>query len=89
RAMVGRAVWKGPTLANLPAALIRAATDKTPVKTAARSGTVLPSYVGKTFAIHNGKQFVPVTVGEGMVGRKLGEFVRTRKTPLFKGGKTK
>ena len=48
------------------------------VKTWSRRSTVLPEMVGITFAVHNGKKFLPVFVTENMVGHKLGEFAPTR-----------
>lgn len=49
------------------------------IKTYSRRSTIFPSFVGHTFAIHNGKEFIPVYVTEEMVGHKLGEFAATRK----------
>ncbi|MFH0844218.1 MAG: 30S ribosomal protein S19 [Pseudomonadota bacterium] len=48
------------------------------IKTWSRRSTVLPEFVGLTFAVHNGKKFLPVFVTEDMVGHKLGEFSPTR-----------
>lgn len=48
------------------------------IKTWSRRSTVIPEMVGMTFAVHNGKKFVPVYVDENMVGHKLGEFSPTR-----------
>jgi small subunit ribosomal protein S19 len=48
------------------------------IKTWSRRSTVLPDFVGLTFAVHNGKKFIPVYVTENMVGHKLGEFALTR-----------
>ena len=48
------------------------------IKTWSRRSTILPEFVGVTFAVHNGKKFVPVYVTENMVGHKLGEFAPTR-----------
>ncbi|HDP25688.1 MAG TPA: 30S ribosomal protein S19 [Deltaproteobacteria bacterium] len=48
------------------------------IKTWSRRSTILPEFVGLTFAVHNGKKFVPVYVTEDMVGHKLGEFSPTR-----------
>lgn len=48
------------------------------VKTWSRRSTILPEFVGHTFAVHNGKNFIPVFVTENMVGHKLGEFAPTR-----------
>ena len=53
--------------------------DKTVIKTWARSSTITPEMVGYNFAVHNGKQHLPVFVSENMVGHKLGEFSPTRK----------
>ena len=52
--------------------------DRRVVKTWSRRSTVLPEMVGITFAVHNGKKFLPVFVTENMVGHKLGEFATTR-----------
>lgn len=49
------------------------------IKTWSRSSTIYPDFVGHTFAVHNGKDFIPVYVTEDMVGHKLGEFALTRK----------
>ena len=51
---------------------------KTPIKTWSRRSMILPDFVGHTFAVHNGKEFVNVFVSENMVGHKLGEFALTR-----------
>ncbi len=52
--------------------------SKKVIKTWSRRSTVLPEMVGQTFAVHNGRKFVPVFVTENMVGHKLGEFAPTR-----------
>jgi len=49
------------------------------IKTWSRRSTIYPVFIGHTFAVHNGKEFIPVYVTEDMVGHKLGEFVPTRK----------
>ena len=49
------------------------------IKTWSRRSTIYPEFIGHTFAVHNGKEFIPVYVTEEMVGHKLGEFVLTRK----------
>lgn len=51
---------------------------KTVIKTWSRRSTIYPQFVGHTFAVHNGKEFIPVYVVEDMVGHKLGEFSPTR-----------
>jgi small subunit ribosomal protein S19 len=48
------------------------------VKTWSRRSTILPDFIGLTFAVHNGRKFIPVYVTENMVGHKLGEFAPTR-----------
>jgi|TARA_B100000700_G_scaffold151879_1_gene168583 small subunit ribosomal protein S19 len=48
------------------------------IKTWSRSSMITPDFVGKTIAVHNGRQFVPVYITENMVGHKLGEFSPTR-----------
>lgn len=48
------------------------------IKTWSRSSLITPDFIGLTFAVHNGKQFIPVFVTENMVGHKLGEFAPTR-----------
>jgi len=48
------------------------------IKTWSRRSTIIPEMVGFTFAVHNGKKFIPVFVTEEMVGYKLGEFSPTR-----------
>lgn len=53
--------------------------DKKPIKTWARSSTIIPEMVGVTFAVHNGKDHISVFAVEEMVGHKLGEFAPTRK----------
>ena len=51
---------------------------KKPIKTWSRRSMITPDFVGHTFNVHNGKQFVPVFVTENMVGHRLGEFALTR-----------
>jgi small subunit ribosomal protein S19 len=52
--------------------------DRRVIKTWSRRSTILPEMVGLTFAVHNGRKFIPVFVSENMVGHKLGEFAPTR-----------
>jgi len=52
--------------------------EKKAIKTWSRRSTIIPEFVGHTFAVHNGKKFIPVYVTENMVGHKLGEFSPTR-----------
>lgn len=51
---------------------------KKPIKTWSRRSVVLPDFVGHTFSVHNGKNFISVFVTENMIGHKLGEFALTR-----------
>lgn len=60
---------------------------KTVIKTLSRRSTIFPEFVGHTFAVHNGKEFIPVYVTEEMVGHKLGEFALTRKFTGHAGNK--
>ena len=59
------------------------------LKTWSRSSTIYPDFIGHTFAVHNGKDFIPVFVTEEMVGHKLGEFAMTRKFGGHAGDKDK
>ena len=56
-----------------------AANKKEVIKTWSRRSVIFPSFVEHTFAVYNGKDFIPVYVTEDMVGHKLGEFVLTRR----------
>ena len=58
------------------------ANDKRPIKTWSRRSMVSRDMIGLTIAVHNGRQHVPVSINEDMVGHKLGEFAVTR---TFKG----
>ena len=57
------------------------------IKTWSRRSDIIPEMVGLTFAVHNGKKFIPVFVSENMVGQKLGEFAPTRTFYGHIGGK--
>lgn len=59
--------------------------DKRPIKTWSRASVILPDFVGLTFAVHNGKTFIPVYVTDNMVGHKLGEFALTRTFKMHSG----
>jgi small subunit ribosomal protein S19 len=78
---MGRSLKKGPfvdppLLEKIQKA--RQTGSKAPIKTWSRRSTITPDFVGLTFLVHNGKNFVPVYVTENMVGHKLGEFAPTR-----------
>ena len=76
-----RSLKKGPFVDLHLMKKVEAALDsgeKRPIKTWSRRSTIFPDFVGLTFAVHNGRQHVPVFVTEDMVGHKLGEFALTR-----------
>jgi len=77
---VARSIKKGPYVQDCLARKVDAgaAGSNKVVKTWSRRSTILPEFVGMTFAVHNGRKFVPVFVSENMVGHKLGEFAPTR-----------
>jgi small subunit ribosomal protein S19 len=78
---MSRSLKKGPYVDEKLAKKISKLSpgDKTPVKTWARASTITPDMVGFIIAVHNGKQHIPVSITENMVGHKLGEFAPTRK----------
>ncbi len=76
-----RSLKKGPYVeSHLLKKVLKAKKSRSAkvIKTWSRRSTILPEMVGITFAIHNGKKFIPVFVSENMVGHKLGEFSPTR-----------
>lgn len=76
---MSRSLKKGPFVDDhLLKHAEKAKVDKKVVKTWSRRSTIIPDFVGLTFAVHNGKKFIPVYVNENMVGHKLGEFAPTR-----------
>jgi small subunit ribosomal protein S19 len=78
---MARSISKGPFVdAHLQKRIdeMNKTTAKKVIKTWSRRSTVTPDMVGHTFAVHNGKKFIPVYVTENMVGHKLGEFAPTR-----------
>ena len=79
---MARSLKKGPFADEHLMKKVEAAntsTKKEVIKTWSRRSTIFPDFIGLTFAVHNGKEFVPVYITEDMVGHKLGEFVPTRK----------
>ena len=68
---------------------ILSSNKKEIIKTWARRSTISPSFVGLTFAVHNGNKFIPVYVSENMVGHKLGEFSPTRSFRGHAGARNK
>jgi len=86
---MARSLKKGPFIdANLQRKVNvqKESGDKRVIKTWARRSDIPPDFVGHTFAVHNGRKFVPVFVVENMVGHKLGEFAPTR---TFRGHREK
>jgi small subunit ribosomal protein S19 len=78
---MGRSLKKGPYVDEklyLKVEKQREAGTNKPIKTWARSCTIVPEFVGFTFQIHNGRAFPDVFITEDMVGHKLGEFALTR-----------
>ena len=76
-----RSLRKGPFVDEHLLKKVRKAKEtgsKKVIKTWSRRSTIIPEFVGLTFAVHNGKKFIPVFVTEDMVGHKLGEFAPTR-----------
>jgi small subunit ribosomal protein S19 len=85
---VPRSVKKGPFVDHHLIKWIqraRSGAHKGPIKTWSRRSTVVPDMVGLTFAVHNGRKFIPVFVSENMVGHKLGEFAPTRTFVMHSG----
>ena len=78
---MARSIKKGPYVFERLLKRVRALNEsgkKEVLKTWSRRSTIYPEFIGHTFAVHNGKEFIPVYVTEDMVGHKLGEFVATR-----------
>ena len=88
---MGRSLKKGPFIDQKLLMKIDAMNDsgqKRPIKTWSRKSIISPDFVGHTFLVHNGKDFISVYVSENMVGHKLGEFSPTRKL-IAHGGEGK
>ena len=78
---MGRSLRKGPFVDHHLQKKVEKQNQegsKKPIKTWSRRSMIIPDMVGHTFAVHNGKKFLPVFVTENMVGHKLGEFAPTR-----------
>ncbi|MCX7675462.1 MAG: 30S ribosomal protein S19 [Bdellovibrionaceae bacterium] len=78
---MGRSLKKGPFIDHHLYAKVQKAistNDRKVIKTWSRRSTILPDMVGLTFAVHNGRKFVPVYITDNMIGHKLGEFAPTR-----------
>ncbi|MBS3740854.1 MAG: 30S ribosomal protein S19 [Candidatus Cloacimonetes bacterium] len=86
---MARSLKKGPWVDEYLVEKVRELEKKDQkkvIKTWSRRSTIIPEFVGHTFAVHNGKRFVPIFISENMVGHKLGEFSPTR---TFRGHKLK
>jgi small subunit ribosomal protein S19 len=78
---MARSIKKGPFIDTHLMEKINSAQEsgsRKVIKTWSRRSDIIPEMVGLTFAVHNGKKFIPVYVTENMVGHKLGEFSPTR-----------
>jgi small subunit ribosomal protein S19 len=78
---VARSIRKGPYIEEKLIEKVRkveGSGSKAVIQTWSRRSTITPELIGHTFAVHNGKKFIPVFVTENMVGHKLGEFAQTR-----------
>lgn len=78
---MSRSVKKGPFIDDHVQKKVASAQEsgsRKVIKTWSRRSGITPEMVGLTFAVHNGKKFIPVYVSENMVGHKLGEFSPTR-----------
>lgn len=78
---MARSIRKGPYIEEKLIEKVRkveGSGSKTVIQTWSRRSTITPELIGHTFAVHNGKKFIPVFVTENMVGHKLGEFALTR-----------
>ena len=80
---MSRAKWKGPSLKNNLVSNINK-NESFEINTSSRNSTIVPSFVGTTINVHNGKTFIKIKITENMIGRKLGEFSPTRKKFSFK-----
>ena len=87
-----RSIKKGPYVFDRllkKVQMLNENNKKEVIKTWSRRSTIFPDFIGHTFAVHNGKEFIPVYVTEDMVGHKLGEFALTRKFGGHGDNKTK
>ncbi|RII25885.1 MAG: 30S ribosomal protein S19 [Geobacter sp.] len=77
---MARSIKKGPFVDGHLAKKVEteSPSSKKVIKTWSRRSTITPDFIGLTFAVHNGKKFIPVFVTENMVGHKMGEFAPTR-----------
>ncbi|MBK6732426.1 MAG: 30S ribosomal protein S19 [Bacteroidetes bacterium] len=87
---MARSIKKGPYIDHNLMGKVDKLNDqgkKNVIKTWSRRSTIIPEFVGHTFAVHNGNKFIPVYVTENMVGHKLGEFSPTRNFKSHSGNR--
>ena len=78
---MARSIWKGPFVDGYllkKAETAKASTRNEEIKIWSRRSTILPQFVGLTFAVYNGRKHIPVNVTEEMIGQKFGEYSPTR-----------
>jgi small subunit ribosomal protein S19 len=89
---MGRSLKKGPYVNERLLGKVekqQRTGSREPIKTWARDCTIVPDFIGHTFMVHNGKNFIKLFVTEDMVGHKLGEFSPTRMFKGHSGGRAK
>ena len=89
---MARSIKKGPFIDDHLMQKVSEAVasgSKKVIKTWSRRSTIAPDFIGLTFAVHNGRKFIPVYVSENMVGHKLGEFAHTRTFTQHAGDRKK
>ncbi|MCD6459103.1 30S ribosomal protein S19 [bacterium] len=85
---MARSIKKGPYVEDKLVKKVEAmGVSRKVIKTWSRRSMIIPEFIGHTFAVHNGRKFMPVFVSENMVGHKLGEFAPTRTFKSHPGGK--
>ena len=85
---MARSAKKGPFVDDSllkKASLVKGSSKREVIKTWSRRSTIIPDFVGLTFAVHDGRKFISIYVTENMVGHKLGEFAPTRTFRLHSG----
>ena len=89
---MSRSLKKGPHVDERLMARVekqKRGSNREPLKTWSRDCTVVPEFIGQTFLVHNGRQFIKVYITEDYIGHKLGEFAPTRTFKGHSGGKGK
>jgi small subunit ribosomal protein S19 len=89
---MSRSLKKGPHVDERLMARVekqKRGSNREPLKTWSRDCTVVPEFIGQTFLVHNGRQFIKVYITEDYIGHKLGEFAPTRTFRGHSGGKGK